>query len=417
MRRTAIAILAALAAVAAHAQTLSFEEAVARAGKTAGTAPITEPLRAEISALRLSRWPSVRAEVLGSASQTFDPFVAGPLEVLQASSVLAFDYSLWGPDPMRARLEALQSMVRRLESSGGLSDAKFAEVLSAFADLYLVQRQMEVVRPIADQSAAEATRSSELLAAGEISNLIASGRNEVALAYKARLLDLESRRIDAAGRLRLLTGVETEPVIVVDLSKLPSRDGSLARVRDDSVDQAIVALEQGVVQTTKVRKGSGFQALLSGFAGFGSGHSDFRDIESSGAFGVYGLRLHLIYPLTGGATDIAVAEARLEQARAAAARDAALQAARARAAEYALRIETTTRRMELLEQSVAIGKAREESLQRLVAAGVRPENDLTRAREERNQREIDLIAVAVDRWKAAQLLARMTLSGGADLTQ
>jgi outer membrane protein TolC len=414
MRLLVIAIVVAMTAAGAQlgAAPLTFDEAVALAGRTAGDSAAAAPLRDEIAALRRSQLPNVRAEVTGNTSRTLDLFAEGPLAVRYASSVLAFDYPLWGGSSASARIDALRAKLARVETGGGLDDARYVQIVDTFTDLYLIQKQNEVTRGFADEIEATVSRSEELLARGEISNLVAADRRATALAYRSRLLDLEARRVEAAARLRLLTGRDDDPTVILDLSQLPARP-EIAVVHDDAVDNATIAVEESRVALESARNTGSFRALLSGFAGVGAAESDFRSVSSSGSFGIYGLRLNLIYPLIGGSNGVAVAQARAQLAQSIAARDAAVRAANARAAEYRLREQTASQRIALMEQSIAVAKEREESLTRLIAAGVRPESDLDRAREERLQREIDLVSATVDRWRAAQLLRRMSAGDGA----
>jgi outer membrane protein TolC len=241
-----------------------------------------------------------------------------------------------------------------------------------------------------------------------MTNLAATERSEIALAFRSRLLEIQARRIDAAARLRLLTGVEAEPKLVLDLSQPVAPMVTRENATDDSVQAATVALEASRARLREVTMFSGFRATLSGFGGFGGASSRFRDISSRGSFGVYGLRLNLSYPLFRGGGGVAVVEARADVAQSEAIRAAAVEAARLRAAEYQLREETSRRRIALLQQSIEVAKQREESLQRLVSAGIRSDSDLAQARGERVRREADLLAAQVERWKAARLLARMT---------
>jgi outer membrane protein TolC len=404
-----VAMTAALAPLAAAP--LTFEEAVALAGRTAGDAGAAAPLREEIAALRRSQLPTVRAEVTGNTSRTLDLFADGPLALRYASSVLAFDYPLWGGSSASARIDALRAKLARVETGGGLDDASYARLVAAFTDLYLIQKQTEVTRGFADEIEAMVSRSAELLTSGEISNLSAADREATALAYRSRLLELEARRIEAAARLRLLTGRDDEPTVILDLGQLPDRPQSAA-VHDDAVDNAAIAVEESRVALESARNTGSFRALLSGFAGVGAAESEFRSQSSSGSFGIYGLRLNLSYPLIGGSNGVAIAQARAQLAQSVAARDAAIRAANARAAQYRLREQTASQRIVLMEQSIVVAKEREESLKRLIAAGVRPQSDLDRAREERLQREIDLVSARVDRWTSGQLLHRMTAGDG-----
>lgn len=390
------------------AEPLTFDQAITLAAGRAGDATAAAPLRAEIAALRRSQLPSVRAEVTGNTSRTLDLFAEGPLAVRYASSVLAFDYPLWGGSSTRARMDALRSKLQRVETGAGLDDARYTQIVDAFADLYVIQRQTEVTRTFAERIEEAVKRSEELLSKGEISNLIATERQESALAYRTRLLDLEARRIEAASRLRLLTGLESEPSVSLDPAAVREIAADAASFRDDVLDNANIAVEESRSRLEIARSGGGFRAFLSGFAGVGAAESDFRSQRSSGSFGIYGLRLNLVYPLIGGSSGVAIAQAQADLARSIAVRDEAMRAASVRAAEWKLRQETAARRAVLMEQSIDAARRRVDSLQRLVEGGVRSESDLAIARDDLLQREIDLLQTQIARWKAAQVLARMT---------
>ena len=404
----AISILLAVMAAESASPTLSFDAAVRMAGRANHSDPAA--LRSAMDALRRSRLPNVRAEVLANASRTLDLFSEGPFEVRYGTSVLAFDYPLWNDGTSDARADALRARLDRLSATRLLDDARFTQLVDAFGDLYLTQRQMEVMRPFAAAIDEEKVRTAEQLETGNISNLIAVERRDIALSFTSRLLELEARRIDAAARLQLLTGLESEPVVAIDLAQ-HAAISAVDSVRDDLVDATTAAVEQNRIRLREVASSSRFRATLSGFAGVGAAESHFRDSTSAGAFGVYGLRLHLSYPLFTGTGGLALAEARLDLAQSETSRDAALVVARSRASEYRLRERTAGKRTELLAESIRAARLREESLRRLVTAGLRSETDIEHARAELARREADLAAAEVDRWKASRLLERMTATG------
>lgn len=384
---------------------LTFDEAVMLAGRN------TPPIAGPPSSLGLrDRLPNVRVEVTGNTSRTLDLFSEGPFQVQYASSVLAFDYPLWDGGAGRARIEAVESKLRRVQTRSGVDDARFAQLLDAFAALYVAQKEIEVIAPLSEQHTAEQSRSARLLAAGEINNLAAIERSEIALAFRSRRLEAEARRIDAAARIRLLTGLDAERQLALDLASATTAPAS-DNVMDDAVEAATIGLESSRARLREIRLSSGFRAGISGFTGFGGAASQFRDVSSQGAFGVYGLRVNLSYPLFRGANGVSIAEAEADVAQSQAARDVAVQAARLRVSELRLREQTSRQRIELLEKSVTAAAGREESLQRLVTAGMRSETDLAQARVERIRRQVDLLSAQVERWRAAQLLARMTRAG------
>lgn len=391
--------------------TLTFDEAVALAEQRVSRSTAV-PLRSEIESLRRHRLPTLRTEVGANTSRNLHLFSQEPLELHSATSVLAFDYPLWDGGVTSNRIDALEAKLRRLAAGRRLDDAGFAQLLNVFGELHLVQRQSELLRPLFEELSAEARRSALRISSGEISNLMAAEWREIALSFGSRLLDLEARRMDAAVKLRLLTGLEEEPALLLDLSETAQDVPAGETLRDDRLDAATLAIEQSRARLRDARAFTGLRATLSGFAGLGVAESLFREVTSEGTVGVYGLRVHLTYPLLRGASGIPIAEARADLEHNLAMRDAALEAARTRAAEYRLREQTAGRRIMLLRQSVELARDREQSLVRLAGGGLRSQTDVAQAQMERTRREVDLLSVEIDRWKMRQLLARMTTTGG-----
>lgn len=406
---SASAVLSMAAGTGQTGSTLTFDEAVSLAAVRSLAASSSAPLRLEVADLRRARLPNVRAEIAGNTSRTLDLFSEGPLEVRYATSVLAFDYSLWDGGATSARIKSVETKLRRMSSRNAMDDSRFNELLNAFGDLYLAQHQSEVLRPLYEQLSAKNESMESQLASGEISNLAAADRREIVLGFESRLLEIESRRIDAVTKIRFLTGLEAEPRVVIDLDQV--MPPSAADVADDSVKATLNAVADSRARLREVEASSGFRATLSGFAGVGTAQSQFRHLASAGSFGVYGLRLLVSYPLFRGTNAIAVAEARADVEQSVAVRNAARDAARLRAEEYRLQEQLAEKRLALMQQSVETARQREESLQRLVAGGLRSEGDLAQAQAERVRRETDLLAIEIDRWKASQLLARMTAAG------
>ncbi len=391
----------------ARSYTMTFDEAMTLAA--ARTSVSSTPLTLEADAIRRARLPNVRAEIAGNTSRTLDLFSEGPLEVRYATSVLAFDYPLWDGGATASRIRALQSKLRRAANRVAMDDARFNELLNAFGDLYLAQRQSEVIRPLYDRFSEQDKHVADLVARGDMSNLTAADRREIVLGFESRLLEIEARRIDALSKIKVLTGVQSEPILVLDTTTAaPAEDASVA---DDAVKATGVAVENARARLHDVKSQSGFRAMLSGFAGVGAAQSEFRHIASDGSFGVYGLRVLVSYPLFRGPNTLAEAEARADLEETLSMERAARETAQLRAQEYRYQEGIADKRRELLTKSVETARLREESLQRLVAAGMRQESDLAQAQAERIRREADLLAIEIERWKAAQLLARMTAAG------
>ncbi len=385
---------------------LTFDEAIVLAGANRSRPPFGTS-RSEIAALRRSALPSVRAEVTGNVSRTLENFTADPLDLRSTTSVLAFDYPLWDARLTRARVESAEAKLRRLSDTGRLDDGRFMQLVEDFGQLYLAQRQTELLRPLYERLWNESNRSAQLVSTGEITNLAAADWRETALAFGSQLLELEARRIDAAAKLQLLTGLEHEPIVTIDLGDTPTDATATAALRDDQMEASRAAVEDSGLTLRQVIASTRLQATLSGFVGLSAADAVFRDVNSHGAFGVYGLRVHLSYPLLGGTAAIQIAEARAALEQTLIWRDAALDAARTRVADYRLRAQIADRRIALYRQSIDAARDREESLQRLVRGGLRSPNELVRAEAERTRREAELLAAEIERWKASRLLARI----------
>jgi hypothetical protein len=81
---------------------------------------------------------------------------------------------------------------------------------------------------------------------------------------------------------------------------------------------------------------------------------------------------------------------------------AAAAATRTRGNLMTLSLNAADRRVELLEKQIALAKQRQEAMTRLVAAGVRTEQDLFDAVMEVSRRESDLLAIRAERWRLEQ---------------
>jgi outer membrane protein TolC len=125
---------------------------------------------------------------------------------------------------------------------------------------------------------------------------------------------------------------------------------------------------------------------------------------TDGTFGLYGVRFTLSLPMFDGAVARRIAQARLEADDAARARMLAEKSEQNRAELLRLAMGAADKRIALLVQAAGVARQREESVTRLVRAGVRTENDLVDATAEIARREGDLLAVRVERWKLEQQL-------------
>jgi len=112
---------------------LTFDEAMALASANRG--PTYTPLASDIALLRRSNLPSVRAEVLMSASRSMDFFAYSPLDLRAVNSLLSFDYPLTGRGLTRARIQADEAQLRRVGDTGRLDDGRFMQLVEVYGQL------------------------------------------------------------------------------------------------------------------------------------------------------------------------------------------------------------------------------------------------------------------------------------------
>jgi outer membrane protein TolC len=382
------------------AAVLTFDDALVLARGAASTSEVTP---SPVSSLR-SHLPDVRLETIGNTSRTLHPFSADPLATNIASSVIAFDYPLWDGGVSSARIHAAESRLRMRQRSGGLDEARFTRVLEAFGNLYLAQRQTEIFRPVADSLSNQAEASARLLESGELSNVQAGERREVAISWASLLLDVEARRAEAAAQLNILLGIEGEPELTINFSEPVPEAREVKGVRDARIEAATIATEESRSRLASARAAAGWRATLSGSAGAASAQSSYNDATSSGTFGIYGLRVHLSYPIFAGTSSASIAEAEADLQMRLAAREEAIDLARNRLTSLQTRVETERKRAALLRESLSEARRGRASTQRLIDAGLRLPGDIARSDAELARREADLLSVEVARWKTGRLI-------------
>lgn len=376
-------------------RTLTIDEALS----LAHAAETRSDVSRELSALsRTMRYPSLRTEGTVNSSRTLDIFSEGPLQLHSATAVVAADWTLYDSGARQARLEALAARVRELENPSD-RQSRDAAVVDAFADLALAQRERELLEPLGAELDELARRGDVLVERGELSILSASERHDAALAVRSRLLDNDARRVDAEERLRELTNLSDTPI----RAEISQRD-VVAPPNNNATATASPLLEESAARLREAEAAKRLRVLLSGYTGFGSARSTFRSEESSGSFGVYGLRLQVTLPLVDWEVRRQIAEARVkdEEVRESEARSAALR--RERDARLRRAAGAASARVALLTESATAARQRVESLQRLVSGGVRGEADLLRARVELSERESQLVAAQIDAWRFQTLL-------------
>jgi outer membrane protein TolC len=204
----------------------------------------------------------------------------------------------------------------------------------------------------------------------------------------------------------------SEPItMVVELNEPQMRALAMAAnpdplvSRDEGVARASMAYERKRLALEEAEAARTPQVMMSAFGGVAS-LGDLSD--RNGRYGLYGLRFTLSLPMFDASATRRVAEARLEAEDADLERRTTTEMIRRQTSTLWLGIAALEKRIGLLEQAVDVAKKREESVVRLVSAGVRKENDLAEAAAERTRRESDLIGARVELWKFEQLLKHKT---------
>lgn len=408
--RTPTFILALVLTLAAHADvTLTFPVALERAMRTRAGATTYADHAAMLDALPFHTLPVVRAETAYSSAENLNLLSESVGRFDAFTAVVSVDYPLLDAGADRRRVAALRADAQILRRRA-LDEAEdvFRETLEAFAQLYTSEQRIQLLHDGAARAAELRKRARTMLEAGEISNLTATQWQDQALATESALVDLELQRLEAETRLKQLTNDTTPEGLRASLD-LDAEEPSLKQIRVQEIvqtDAAVaraslvqerqrLALQEAVAQRRP-------QLLLSAFGGVATVPSTFDTNADDGTFGIYGLRMTLSLPMFDPASARRLAEARLQLEEAARVRSVTEVATRNRIDLLWLAMAAADKRIKLLTDAVAVAREREQSIARLVLAGVRPEADLVEAANGVARRESDLLAVRVDRWKLQQ---------------
>ncbi len=355
-----------------------------------------------IEAAAIAEGPSIRIETTTGVARTQDLFFKSPYESRSASAVLAVDYPLFDATTRGIARAIADNELEQARRTAMLADADFETLLAAYAGLWLANDELARTASLAKDVQAVSDRGEELVRQGAISNITATQWEEIALALRTRQLDAEVRKLDEASRLRQYVDEEVTPSIEA-FDKAPSVDPEhhpevlLASAR---VARARLAVEEA--ENTRRP-----QFAFSGFAGLGAADATFQREQSNGTFGIYGLRFRMTYSLRESSYAAARDRAKRELESAEAQREIVMRRAKAQLASELLRIDTQRKRIELLSESVDVSKRRQQSLVRLVAAGVQPGIEELRASAESLVRELRLNEARVEAWKSFQRLRRL----------
>jgi len=379
------------------AATLTFPVALERAIQARGAQAHYEQQAQTLESFSFRNLPSVRAETGVSSADDLNLLTHNVTRFDAYTALITVDYPLFHRDFAQSAARADAQLLR--QRAADESDEIFRETLDAFARLYTANARLELLRATIDRAAMLRERSQTMLQAGLISNNVAAQWEDQALAAQATLVDLELQRLDAETRLKQLMGDTSEEPLQVCLDSCgaagfsPPTEIRRAEARRSTghgdEERKRIALQEAL----SLRKP---QVMMSAFGGVAN--------VTDGTFGLYGVRFTLSLPMFDGAVARRIAQARIEADDAARARTLAEKAERNRAELLRVAMSAADKRIALLAQAAGVARQREESVTRLVRAGVRTENDLVDATAEIARREGDLLAVRVERWKLEQQL-------------
>jgi outer membrane protein TolC len=390
------------------AATLTFPVALERAMRTRAAATTYDDRARMLEALPFRTLPVIRAETGISTAENLNLLNENVGRMDAFVALVNVDYPLFDRGAEERRLQSIRADAQILRRRAlDESEDVFRETLEAFADLYMTERRIELLTDGTRRAAMLRERARTMLEAGEISNVTAAQWQDQALATESQLVDFELQRLEAETRLKQVIGdtsgetlhasldIKDEPVLQqIKVDRLVETDTAVARAT--LVEQRKRLALQEVVAHHRP------QVLLSAFGGVAAVPSTFRSDAEEGAFGIYGLRLTMSFPLLDAAGARRLAEARIEVEEAARVRNLTATATRNRLDLLWLAMAAADKRIELLSEAVKVARQREESVARLVTAGVRPESDMVDAAAHVAKREADLLAVRVDRWKLQQ---------------
>lgn len=415
MRSIALALAAVLLASDAGAVTLSFEQVLARAEKTHDVSPsaleAAELLESPAPRINI---PALRIETSAMSAGAADIFARNTFRYETLSALLTVDYPLLdgGIREKQVRVAQLdaQSFRQRLRES---SDNLFRETLEAVARLYAAQERTRILNAGLKRAVEMRERAKQMLEMQEISNVTAAQWQDEAIVAESQLLDLELQRLEAETHVRQLMGdTSGEPIeIVLQIDEAPSSRALALAANPDP----LIASDQGVARATMLfeRKRLALeeaeaarrpQLMMSAFGGVSAIGEDFDD--TSNGYGLFGIRFTIALPMFDASATRRVAEARLNVEQASLERRTTTDTIRRQTSTLWLGIASLEKRIGLIRQMVENARKREESVIRLVAAGLRPENDVAEVAAERARRESDLVSARVELWKYQQIVKR-----------
>jgi outer membrane protein TolC len=420
MRTRALALPAVLLALFAgarelHAATLSFEQVLQRAEQAHDVSPsalqAADLLQADPARFQI---PVLRIETGATTSHNVDLYARNLYGYDALTALLSVDYPLLdgGMREKQVRVAKLDaaSFRQRLRES---SDNLFRDTLDAVARLYAAQERLRILNEGLKRAVGMRDRARQMLETQEISNVTAAQWEDEAIVAESQLLDLELQRLEAETHVRQLMGdTSGEPIeIVLQIDRDPAVRALALAANPDP----LVASDEGVARATMLFQRKGLeletaeaarrpQLSMSAFGGV----TALRNVAgaSDGGFSLFGLRFTVALPMFDAAAARRVAEARMEVEQAALERRTTTDQIRRQTSTLWLGIASLEKRIGLLQQMVDVARRREESLIRLVSAGLRPENDVAEVAADRARRESDLLGARIELWKYEQIVKR-----------
>jgi outer membrane protein TolC len=394
---------------------LTFEDVLARVEK-ANDVPPSAMAAASLLESPPERFSfaNVRIETAASTSHN-DVFAQNGFRYDALTALLSADFPLLDGGLREnqrrvARLEA-QSFHQRLRETAG---HVFRETLDAVARLYTAQERLRILTAGLTRALEMRDRARQRLETQEISNVTAAQWEDEAIVAESQLLDLELQRLEAETHVRqLMADTSGEPIeILIRLEPQPqSREPDLTAsgeplvFADDGVARVMLRHEQTQLRLQEAESARRPQLVMSAFGGVAS-LGDIGGRTTTDSYGLLGVRFTLSLPMFDAAAARRVAEARLQSEQAALERRTTTEQIRRQTSTLWLSIAALEKRIALVQQSVEIARRREESVTRLVAAGVRPENEVAAAAADRARRESDLLGARVELWKYQRILER-----------
>jgi outer membrane protein TolC len=408
---------AVLLAQAVHADRLSFEQVLARAEKAHDVSPsaleAADLLAADPQRINI---PVLRIETGATSAHNVDVFARNVFRYDALTALLSVDYPLidGGIREKQVRVAKLdaQSFRQRLRES---ADNLFRETLDAVARLYAAQERLRLLNTGFRRAIDMRERARQMLETQEISNVTAAQWQDEAIVAESQLLDLELQRLEAETHLKQLMGdTDGEPLEIV-LQIEESEDPSSRALALAANPDPLIATDQGVARASMLFERKRLeleeaeaarrpQLTMSAFGGM-TAMTNVPGADNGG-YGLFGIRFTVALPMFDAAASRRVAEARVQVEQASLERRTTTDQIRRQTSSLWLGIASLEKRIGLLRQMVGVAQQREESVIRLVAAGLRPENDVADAAADRARRESDLLGARIELWKYQQIVKR-----------